>query len=198
MALSISSWWVDFFGTGMNFRPKPRTVAAAAGIDFFIVRLWNCLFMKWVKYTPKGVLPSAYHAFRWVEMVRRFGMNPKFSLIYLIAWWSTCASLWVTWPSSHQMKLFIFVASSCLWHTRNHCCLHLDCLQISWGKISWGQISWRRQGCPCCSEYSEGISLSCPLWLFCLSFALDSFELIFKGLDLALYCWGDLCCCFLD
>jgi hypothetical protein len=40
---------MNFLGTGMNFRPTPSTVAAAAGIDFLVVRSWKCLFVKWVK-----------------------------------------------------------------------------------------------------------------------------------------------------
>jgi len=38
---------MDFLGMGMNFRPKPRTVAAAAGIDFLVVRSWIFLLVKW-------------------------------------------------------------------------------------------------------------------------------------------------------
>ncbi len=75
---------MDFLGIGINFRSKPRTVAAAAGMDFFVVRSWNCLFLKWVKYTPVGVFPSTCCAFRWMEMVT-FGTKPNFLCVSLVA-----------------------------------------------------------------------------------------------------------------
>ena len=125
-------WRMDFLGTGIYFRPKLRTVAATAGMDFFVVRSWNCLFVKWVKYTPIGVLPSTCRAFKWMEMVMS-GMNPKFLCISYVACWSICASLWLSWPFPHQMKCCIFFVSSFLWRAWNRCCLHLEYWQIPWG-----------------------------------------------------------------
>jgi hypothetical protein len=46
---SMTSWQMDFLGTGMNFRPKPSMVAAAVGMDLLEFKSWNCLFMKWKK-----------------------------------------------------------------------------------------------------------------------------------------------------
>ncbi len=54
----MTSWQMDFLGTGMNFRPKPSMVAAAVGMDLLEFKSWNCVFMKWEKLAPLGVLPS--------------------------------------------------------------------------------------------------------------------------------------------
>jgi hypothetical protein len=50
---------MDFFGTGMNFKPKPSMDVVAEGIDLLEVKSWNCLFVKWAKNTSLGVLPSS-------------------------------------------------------------------------------------------------------------------------------------------
>ena len=71
----ISFGHSDFFGTGINFKPKPSRNAAATGRDLPGVKSWKVLLVKWATYTSGGVSPSTWRAFRWMEVLR-LGRNP--------------------------------------------------------------------------------------------------------------------------
>ncbi len=49
-----------FLRDGDKFQTKAKNSSCCCRDRFFVVRLWNCLLMKWVKYTPIRVLPSTH------------------------------------------------------------------------------------------------------------------------------------------